>query len=309
MPYDRWEQFWLPAQSKRDGVQLLHCPLNFGLPYFSHCPRVLTLHDAIDQRHAPSQSLQPKLTALRERLRYWIARTRAHRVITVSQHAQNDLVRYLGLPASKVVVIPEAADPRFHEVPLQATCESVLSRYDLNAPYFFYVGGWERRKNIPFLLRAFAQAQLNGMELVLAGGKDDQRDELLALARSLGMAHSLKLLGFVADIDLPALYAQAIAFVYPSEYEGFGLQLCEAMALGRPILCSNATSLPEVLGNGGATFPLDDASILADLMRRLATDAAYRADLADRSRKRSTDFSWDRTARETLDVYRQLGAG
>jgi glycosyltransferase involved in cell wall biosynthesis len=306
MAYDIWEQSWLPRQARRDGVALLHSPFNFGLPWTSHCPRVLTLHDAIDRAYAPSRPPRPTLSDLRERLRHWQARARAHRVITVSTHARDDLVRLLGLSADKVVVIPEAADPNFHRAPDVACLAEVAHRHGLASPYVFYVGGWERRKNVPFLVRAFAEAAANGVDLVLAGGKDDQRGELSELGRSLGLDGRLRLIGRVDDADLPALYAGALGFVYPSEYEGFGLQLCEAMALGRPVLASAATSLPEVLGDGGDTFPIDATGVLAGQIRRLAADPAYRDDLARRARARSADFSWDRTAAATLAVYREL---
>jgi glycosyltransferase involved in cell wall biosynthesis len=307
MAYDRWEQFWFPRQARRDRVELLHSPFNYGLPWSSHCPRVLTLHDAIDRVYAPARpQAPPTLGSLRERFRHWAARVRADRVITVSDHARGDLVRRLGLPAARVVVIPEAADPRFHRPVDDRERQEVSGRHGLSDPYVFYVGGWERRKNIPFLVNAFAGAGLGRVDLVLAGGKDEQRDGLAGLGRSLGLDGRLRLIGRVADADLPALYAGAIGFVYPSEYEGFGLQLCEAMALGRPVLASCATSLPEVLGDGGDTFPIDTPEVLTGQLRRLATDLAYRDDLSRRARARSLAFSWDRTAEATLAVYREL---
>jgi glycosyltransferase involved in cell wall biosynthesis len=307
MAYDRWEQLWFPRQARQDRVELLHSPFNYGLPWSSHCPRVLTLHDAIDRVYAPARPQgPPTLGMLRERLRHWSARARAHRVITVSDHARGDLVRRLGLPADRVVVIPEAADPRFHRPVADREREDVSRRHGLSDPYVFYVGGWERRKNIPFLVNAFAGAGLGRVDLVLAGGKDEQRDGLAGLGHSLGLDGRLRLIGRVADSDLPSLYAGALGFVYPSEYEGFGLQLCEAMALGRPVLASDATSLPEVLGDGGDTFPIDTPEVLAGQLRRLATDPAYRDDLSRRARARSLAFSWDRTAEATLAVYRDL---
>lgn len=307
MAYDVWEQVWLPRQARRDGVAALHSPFNFGLPWSSRCPRILTLHDAIDRVYAPGKTpITP--AGLRERLRHWSARTRADRVITVSDHAKGDLVRHLGIPADKVVVIHEAADPRFHRMPTPEETADVRQRHALNRPYLFYVGGWERRKNIPFLVQAFAEANLNGVDLVLAGGKDDQREELTRIGTALNLGDRLRLIGRVADADLPALYAEAIAFVYPSDYEGFGLQLCEAMALGVPVLAANATSLPEVLGEGGATFGLDSTAELVGFLRRLASDTDFRDELARRARTRSADFSWDRTAEATLAVYREAGA-
>jgi glycosyltransferase involved in cell wall biosynthesis len=310
-PYLRWEQVWLPRACGRDQVDLLHAPANFGLPWSSPCPRVLTLHDAIDHVYtAPRARLWdvwgPR--ALRGRLAQWSSRIRADRVITVSAHAGADLVGCLGIPAGKVRVIHEAADPAMLRPVSDLERARVAARHGLERPYVFYVGGWEQRKNVPFLVRAFAASNLgaDGVDLVLAGGRDDERAALLALAGSLGIGDRIRLIGWVGDDDLPALYAGALCFVYPSEYEGFGLQLCEAMAVGCPVLASAATSLPEVVGAGGETFDLGSTGTLASLLRRVASEPAFRAELACRALLRSADFSWRRTAEATVAVYREL---
>lgn len=311
-PYAAWEQVWLPRACGRDRVDVLHAPANFGLPWSSPCPRVLTLHDAIDQvYYAPRAGLRQRwaLPALRGRLAHWVARTRAERVITVSGHARGDLVGRLGVPAGKVRVIPEAADPGFLGPVGADRRAAARSRLGLARPYVFYVGGWEGRKNLPFLVRAFAAAGLEGVELVLAGGRDGQRAALAGLADGLGVGDRLRLLGWVEDDDLPALYAEALCFAYPSEYEGFGLQLCEAMAVGCPVLAARATCLPEVLGVGGETFDLETPDGLADLLRRVATGPGFRDELARRARGRSADFSWPRAAEATAAVYRELTHG
>jgi glycosyltransferase involved in cell wall biosynthesis len=308
-PYARWEQLWLPRQCRRDGVCLLHAPANFGLPWSAPCPRVLTLHDAIDQAYYAFRarwSERWQLRAVRSRFAHWLARTRADRIITVSAHARGDLVDTLGVSASRIRVVPEAADPAFLE-PIDAeTRREVRARHGLARPYVFYVGGWESRKNLPFLVCAFAKACLDGIDLVLAGGRDDQRAVLSSLAQSLGRADRLRLLGWVADADLPALYAEALCLAYPSEYEGFGLQLVEAMAVGCPALAARATSLPEVLGNGGETFGLGATTELAELLRRVASDQTFRNGLCQRACARSADFSWTRAAEGTVAVYREL---
>jgi glycosyltransferase involved in cell wall biosynthesis len=309
-PYAAWEQFWLPWRAGRDRVAVLHAPANFGLPWSSPCPRVLTLHDAIPQAYDdPRDGLRARLSphAARGRLAHWLARSCAERVITVSEHARGDLISVLGLSPERVRVIPEAADPSFFEPVNGDRRASALARYGLGQrPYVFYVGGWERRKKVPFLVRGFADARLDGVDLVLAGGRDDQRAALEALADSLGVKDRLRLLGWVDDADLPALYAGALAFAYPSEYEGFGLQLCEAMAVGCPLLAARATSLPEVLGEGGETFALDDPAELTALLRRVAADPCFRARLSDRARARADAFSWARAAEATAAVYREL---
>lgn len=307
MRFLAWQNWWLPRQCGLDGAEVLHSPFNFGLPWSSPCPRVLTLHDAIDQLYAPTRApLRERLSphALRDRLPHWVSRTRADRVITVSEHARGDLVRHLGIPARKVVVTYESADRRFHEPIAEAERRRAREAHGLGRPYVFFIGGWDRRKNIPFLVRAFADAAPEGVELVLAGGKDDERAALEDLARSLGVGDRLRLLGFVEDDDLPALYAEALAFAYPSEYEGFGLQLCEAMAAGCPTVAARATCLPEVLGDGGETFGLSSPAELSALLRRLAVDPDYRASQSARARARSADFSWRRTAEQTVAVYR-----
>lgn len=310
MRYLMWEQRWLPRQCRADRIDVFHSPMNYGLPWSTPCPRVLTLHDAIDQIAARGQRTGWwKRTDIRSRLAHWISRRRAHHVITVSQHSRDDLIRVLGLPPSRVSVIPEAADPVFLTPLSRSAIEDMRSRWKLSKPYVFYVGGWEERKNISFLLKAFATAQLSGIDLVLAGGRDVQREELAEQAREAGMADRLRLLGYVPDSDLPALYAAALVFVYPSRYEGFGLQLVEAMAVGCPVLAARATSLPEVLGTGGETFRLDDVTELAWLLNRISNDPAFRAEMVDRSQRRAIDFSWESTAKVTRNLYHRLVLG
>jgi glycosyltransferase involved in cell wall biosynthesis len=307
MRYLRWEQAWLPRQCAADRADVLHSPCNFGVPWSSPCPRVLTLHDAIDQ--VCSAPLQPWRERIRPRHlisrgRNWLARTCADVIITVSEHARGDLTEHLRLPLRKIMVIPEAADPSFHEPVSGSARRRVRATHKLAKNYIFYVGGWERRKNIPFLVRAFAQAHLEGVELVLAGGRPEQARDLDALAASLGVGGRVRFLNWVEDADLPPLYAEAKCFVYPSEYEGFGLQLCEAMAVGCPVLAARATALPEVLGDGGETFGLADVAELCGHLRRCVADGDFRAELSRRALIRSGQYSWRRTAEQTLAVYR-----
>jgi glycosyltransferase involved in cell wall biosynthesis len=312
MRYLSFENRWLPRQLRADRIDVFHCPMNYGLPWSTPCPRVLTLHDAIDQiyyqrRAGLWQRWRP--SALRTRLTNWAARRRAHRIITVSEHAKRDLTGYLAIPAGRITVIYEAADPAFHRPITPDEVRDVREKWKLARPYFFYVGGWEERKNVPFLVRAFAKAVRTEVDLVLAGGHDRERAALQQLAEELGCAERVRLLGFVPDADLPALYAGALAFVYPSEYEGFGLQVCEAMAVGCPVLVARATSLPEIAGAGGETFGLDDPTELAGLLRRVADDDAFRADLSRWAKVRASDFSWDRAAAETVRVYQSVISG
>ena len=309
MRYVVWEQLWLPRQCARDRIDVLHSPYNYSLPWSSSCPRVLTLHDAIDAvYYRPRTGWTDNLSArsLKARLHNWVAAARADRIITVSNHARRDLVECMGIPAPKIVVIYEAAEPRFGRPVSDEARARVRRKYELPARYVFYVGGWEARKNVPFLMREFAAAKLDGVNLVLGGGSEHERAELTQLARELHVADRIRMLGWIDDEDLPAIYSSALCFAYPSEYEGFGLQLCEAMAAGCPTFAARATSLPEVLGDGGETFALDCAGALAELLRRVSSDEDFRKDLSDRAGARSREFSWAETARQTLSVYESL---
>ncbi|TWT34632.1 glycosyltransferase family 4 protein [Blastopirellula retiformator] len=311
MSYFGWEQRWLPRQLRRDGIDAFHSPFHFGVPLLSPCPCVVTLHDAIGQRRWPAIGGWRGLANVRQWLNFGsheIARRKSTKVITVSRFSQQELVRRLGIDAAKIIVIPEAADPTFAAIPSEELVKSTLQKFELPKPYFFYIGGFDARKNLPFLIRAFAAAEMSGVDLVLAGGDTTRQEELRDLSDQLDVSHQVRFIGRVDDTDLPALYRDALAFVYPSREEGFGLQLCEAMAMESPILASNATSLPEVLGDGGALFDPTQLDQLRDWLRRTATDPVLRKELAAKSRSRGADFSWRQTARETASVYRSIVA-
>jgi len=309
MRYIFWEQYWLPKQCEKDRVDILHCPINFGLPWSNHCPRVLTLHDIIDRVYYTSAKLgyrKLSLADLQNRMYHWVARNRAEHILTVSQYSKQDMIKYLGISKDKITVIYEAADPIFHQPINSVQCLQIRHKYQLRLPYVLYVGGWEKRKNIPFLINAFAQAKLAGVDLVLVGGNDEQRHTLMNLGESVNISQNLHLFGWVNDGDLPGLYAEAMCFVYPSEYEGFGLQLCEAMAVGCPVLAARATCLPEILGDGGETFSLSETGELVNILQRLSSDRQYYNSLVARSKKRSHTFSWKIAAQQVKNMYERL---
>jgi glycosyltransferase involved in cell wall biosynthesis len=151
-------------------------------------------------------------------------------------------------------------------------------------------------------VRAFAAASLQNVSLLLAGGDSGQRVAVEGAVRAAGIEQQVQMFGAVEDQDLPALCAGALCFVYPSRHEGFGLQICEALAAGCPTLAARATSLPEVLGDGGVLFSLDNTNELTLLLRRMAGDPAWRSNLVENAKLRSRAFSWKRAAEKTLDT-------
>lgn len=304
--YFVWEQKVLREQCIEHGVDLLHCPINYGLPALKPCPTVLTLHDAITEKYYyPKASFKEKWFpgALLWRLSAKISHLRADRIITVSRHAKKDLIEFLKLPEHKIDVIYEAADPSFSGGVSSELSEAILEKHNIRVPYFFYVGGWEERKNIPFLLKAFGELDQKNVQLVLAGGSSTQKQKLKAEYSHLG--DQLNLLEWVEEEELPTLYQQARAFIYPSEYEGFGLQVCEAMKMGTPVLVADRTSLPEIAGSGGLSFSLDQTDELVSLMKDVLDDSKFTA-MKEKSKKRGEEFSWKMAAEQTWQTYQEL---
>jgi glycosyltransferase involved in cell wall biosynthesis len=230
---------------------------------------------------------------------------RADRVITISNCSKRDIMRIYGLPDRKVSVTLLAADERFCPDPVGVPGSALAA---LPRPYILNVGTLEPRKNLEGLLRAFARACQAGVPhtLVITGARGWGRSRLAPLPRELGIADRVVFTGFVPDEDLPHLYAGADFFVYPSLYEGFGLPVLEAMASGTPVITSNLSSLPEVAGDAALLVDPRSEAELAGAMVRLAGEAGLGAALRVRGLDRAAEFSWRRTADETLAIYRDV---
>ncbi len=301
MNYFVWQEFWLGKNCIQDGVDVFHSPSHYGLPRGGRYKKILTLHDAIDQNfYSPAQSIFTRWSPFALKIYYnqWIARQRANLFITVSQFSKNDLINAFSLEDKKIRVIYEAADSVFHLATSANEPSKAISNHLIAAKYVLYVGGLERRKNLPFLIDAFSSAQLKDTDLVIVGAGSSAH---LPTSDS-----RIKFLGFVSDPDLAALYSRAQCFVLPSLYEGFGLPLCEAMACGCPTLAAQSSCLPEILGSGGESFPLTEKSRLIELLKKIASDSGFRESLRERARERSKHFSWKNTASETLSAYQSL---
>ena len=266
-------------------------------------PTVLTVHDLIF-RHLPEH--HKRLT------RWYLNATmplycrRADHIIAVSEATRRDLIRAYEIPSAKITVIPEAADPRFAPQP-PARCAAVRAKHHLPERFLLYVGTIEPRKNLTRLLHAWEPLYAAGEAppLVIGGKRGWLADDFFAALAASTAREAIILTGYVDDADLPALYAAAEAFVFPSLYEGFGLPPLEAMACGAPVACGNASSLPEVVGDAALTFDPHETAAIRAALRRLSTDAELRADLRARGLARAAEFSWQRAARETLEVYAQ----
>ncbi|TMC22192.1 MAG: glycosyltransferase family 4 protein [Chloroflexi bacterium] len=233
-------------------------------------------------------------------------------IITISQHAKQDIMDLLKLPAERIRVIYQAAGDEYQPVTDPEQHVAARARYGVGERYIFYLGGLDQRKNIPQLIRAFSQLyqQIGDphLQLLISGNPDKHTGPLFPdprpIAAELGMEKQI-IMRFVEDEDKPVMYSGASLFVFPSLYEGFGLDPLEAMACGAPVVCSNRTSLPEVVGDAAITVDPADLSALVSAMHSVLTNNELQADLRARSLKRAALFSWQRTAEETLAVYEE----
>jgi alpha-1,3-rhamnosyl/mannosyltransferase len=214
-------------------------------------------------------------------------------------------------PAS-VETIYLGVDDRFGPQPHDEQ-ESVRARYQLPREFLLYFGSNKPHKNLVRLIDAYAILHAAWCEerdsippLVIAGAWDATHPEAKIRAKNLGLDAQVRFLGPIADFELPALYSAATAFLFPSQYEGFGLPVLEAMACGTPVACSHTSSLPEVAGEAALYFEPDDKESIAQAMLALLSDPPLRAKLSDLGRRRAASFSWRTTARKTIELYRSL---
>lgn len=292
--YFHWEQYVLPMMTKESGADILHCPINYGLPVLGSFKKVITIHDAIDRSYyEPLLSFSEKYSYphLKSRILHSLSHKAADRVITVSEFSKRQIEKFYHIPRSKIDVIYEGAEDHFTpENTLNA--EEILQRFHIRPGYYFYVGGLEKRKNIDLVLKAAKVLQPTGATFVIAGGKPD---EFRTVAPS-----NVVFLGYVDDRYLPSLYSHSKAFVYASFEEGFGLQLVESMRLDRPAVYSNTSCLSEVYGSEDYSFCPDSVESLVNALKKI--DNEYdKAVMYVRERK--LFFSWNKTVNETIKVY------
>lgn len=304
-----WEQWTGPGMARELGVDVFHVP-HFAPPLFTgSTPVVATIHDVIPLRlplyHASARAKVYSSVVAR-------AARRATLIITISEHARKDIIDVLKLPAERIRVIYQAVSDEMQPVEDQERLAAVRERYGLTGRYIFYLGGLDARKNVPQLVRAFSHLYQRlgdpNLQLLISGNPDKQRGELFPdprpVAADLGMGGQI-LFRFVEDEDKAAVYSGASAFVFPSLYEGFGLDPLEAMACGAPVICSNRTSLPEVVGDAAISLDPDDLPAMVEAMYNVLTSDELSADLKARGLARAKLFSWRKTASETLKVYEE----
>lgn len=306
--YSIKEQFTIPADLRREAVQLFHAP-HYVLPPLTPCRAVVTIHDCIHLRFP--QYLPSRLGYAYARATMWAAAHRAARVLTVSEASKRDILRYFRVPESRIDVIYNAIDERFWQEPSRGQIERVRQRYQLIAPFILYAGNIKPHKNLERLIEAFhvmrqEHADLGDVQLLIIGDEISKYATLRRAVHRHKLHKHVRFFGFVPDETLAALYRLADVFVFPSLYEGFGLPPLEAMASGTPVIASNVSSLPEVLGTAALMIDPYEPAEIADAMRRVLVDPALRADLRAKGLARAREFSWERSIGRVRQIYAEV---
>jgi glycosyltransferase involved in cell wall biosynthesis len=281
----RWWLWGVRQAMRESGAQLFH-GTNFEVPYLGDTPAILTIHDLSPWRNPEWHDSAGRV---RRRTPWLVRFRRARMILTVSEAVRKEIITHFGVRPDQVRAVPLAASPIFRPVATQA---------GTSRPFFLFVGTLEPRKNVAALVEAWrATRDVTGADLIIAGRN---RTDFVPIEPCEG----LNLLGEVPDDELPRLYSDALAFVYPTFYEGFGLPVLEALQCGCPVITSHDPAVMEVAG--GAAIHTASALELADAMRSIAANPQLRRDLRAAGLARASHFSWKATAAETHAIYAEL---
>jgi glycosyltransferase involved in cell wall biosynthesis len=298
-----WEQT-LFAWALRDNYALLHS-LAYVSPLLNRTPSIVTLYDL-------SFYLYPEYFRPFHRLYLQIGTRatvrRARKILTISESSKQDVVRLLQVSPARVQVVTPGVEQDFFRTVTSAELETFRRAKKLPEHFVLFLGTREPRKNLPTLIRAFVAAKRAAKlphYLILAGGRGWWDHEIERTIHQLGVTEQILFPGFVEQAELPLWYRAADAFVYPSQYEGFGMPALEALACGTPVIASNISSLPEAVGDAGLLVNPRAPDEIANALLAILTDATLRDELAARGPQHARQFSWARAAQLTAETYRQ----
>jgi glycosyltransferase involved in cell wall biosynthesis len=301
----------IPQAVKNADIDILHVPVHWYnqiTPFLFNreIKKVLTIHDLTPILFPEMHTRETNLT-WKSSLKF--IKNRTNIVICDSVSTKNDCMKLLKIPEKRLKVIPLSADEQYKPIKNKEHIRDELKReYNIDYPFILFVGTLEKRKNVPILLKSFYKLKKSKLnhKLVIVGGKGWKYTRIFDLIEGLNLENDVIFTDYVSDEYLVKLYNAADLFVYPSLYEGFGLPPLEAMACGCPVITSNTSSLPEVVGDAGVMVDPNDIDSLTESMIKILTDNEYREEMGRKSLERAHMFSWKKTAEETWDVYKEV---
>lgn len=301
LPHLIWKNIWLPKEIKRLKVDVMHFPAYTGT-FVNVGNNVVTIHDLI---HKVNPDWFSHKEILLMDLPVKLAIKKATRIIAVSESTKKDIVKLYKVKPDKITVTLEAADSSFRMINDTSLLRNIREKYSIDTDFILYVGVLFKRRNIARLFEAFSLLQRNKrimLKLVIVGPGRGYFDLDQYIDR-YNLKDTVIYLGYVPQKDLPFLYNASLFFVYPSLYEGFGLPVLEAMSCGKAVIGSNVSSLPEVIGDAGILIDPYNIKELSEAMYRLIHDSDSREDFGKKALLRSKLFSWDKMAKETVNIY------
>ncbi len=300
-----WDMIGLPYVESFTGQLDVFHATNYIAPPQKKGKLILTVHDVGFARmpEAHPQSSRMFSEVLPRQLQ------RADKVVVVSEFTRNELLEIFDVPVQKVQVIHNGISPDFRPIKEPAALGEIFRKYQIEQGYVLFVGKLEARKNLVGIIEAyslFKNSSKSAHKLVLAGSLGWKGEEALGKVVEYGLEKDVVHLGYVPDTDLPVLMSGAAVFLYPSLYEGFGIPTIEAMACGTPVIASNSTSLPEVVGDAGLLVDPHSPEEIAHALTDILSDAARRNRLVNKGLARAKRFSWRKMAEETLELYMEV---
>jgi glycosyltransferase involved in cell wall biosynthesis len=298
---------------RRLDCDLAHIPHLYWLPRGLHCPYVLTVHDLLEHMYGAHGH-----SSLRRRMHYYLTRRvlrGAARVIAVSQFTKNEVHKLLAIPSDRIEVVYNAIDERFlHGHASQADRELIAQRYQVNYPFILYAGAIRPHKNVVRIIEGFSalkselakEHQLQDLKLIIIGDDLSSHPRLRRTVVRSGVQHDVRFLGFVPIEVLRIFYDVAEVFVFPSLYEGFGLPPLEAMAHGTPVVTSNTSSLPEVVGNAALMVNPENVFEIRRALQEALLDPEVRSRMKQRGTEQAQRFSWTNSVSRILQIYREV---
>lgn len=300
-----WLQLRVPLWLLQDKVRVAHFPYGI-LPRVCPCPTIITMYD-LSWELSPESYPEEIVAALRRFTR--ASSARADHILCISEATRQDLTRLYRVPVNRTSCVHLGVEDRFH--PAENATTRVRELFGLSNPYVLFVGTIQPRKNLPRLIRSFTEIKRSeGLphELAIAGTSGWKTEETFEAIAASGIAGSIRILGHVKDEDLPLLYSGADCVAFPSLEEGFGLPVLEAMACGTPVVTSNVRALVEVAGEAAVSVPATEPVQLAEALKQVLLDKTLRERLREAGLVRARQFTWQKTAEKTLEVYRKVAA-